>query len=322
MESKQPLVTMITYCYNGARFVSKYFDAILAQTYSNIELIFFNNGSEDETGNIAESYRDRLEQKGVKVNIIHYDENQSTCQLKQDAFKMMNGDYFFGCDSDDFIDPTYIEEMSGYLSENPDKGIVYCQLRVIKESTGELLSISKMEPRTEPKAAFMDILTGYNINFTAISYMMSRKHFERINPKKEIFISRFGENYQVQMPFLYHDLQGYVNKPLGQYTVRDDSYTGTLNIEKKIRAFKGQEESVMATLEQINPENCDYYKNFFLKRIRRERFMASMLGDDRSVAKECYRELKEIKGSTFKLNFYWCLYKLGIFKKLYHALKK
>ena len=319
---KQPLVTMITYCYNGARFVSKYFDAILAQTYSNIELIFFNNGSEDSTGQIAESYRDRLEQKGVQVNIIHYKENQSTCQLKQDAFKMMKGEYFFGCDSDDLIDPTYVEEMSKYLIDNPDKGIVYCQLRVIKESTGEQLSISKMLPRTESKQAFKDILTGYNINFTAISYMMSKKHFERINPKKEIFISRFGENYQVQMPFLYHDLQGYINKPLGQYTVRDDSYTGTLNVEKKVRAFKGQEESVLHTLQQICGDDYEGYKKFFLKRIRRERFMTAMFGDDKYVAKECRKELKEVQGFTFKLNLYWLLYKVGLFKKMYKTLKK
>ena len=321
-EIKQPLVTMITYCYNGARFVSKYFEAILAQTYSNIELIFFNNGSEDETGEIAESYREKLEQKGVQVKIIHYEENQCTCQLKQDAFKMMQGEYFFGCDSDDLIDPTYIEEMSRYLIEHPDKGIVYCQLRVIRESTGELLNIAKMQPREEPKQAFKDILTGYNVNFTAISYMMSRKHFEKINPQKEIFISRFGENYQVQMPFLYYDLQGYINKPLGQYTVRDDSYTGTLNIEKKVKAFKGQEESVIATLRQIQPENYDFYEKFFLRRIRRERFMTAMLGNDNVIAQECHIELKEVKGCTAKLKFYWVLYKLGVFKKIYSALKK
>jgi hypothetical protein len=152
--------------------------------------------------------------------------------------------------------------------------------------------------------------------------MMSAKHFEKINPKKEIFISRFGENYQVQMPFLYHDLQGYIHKPLGQYTVRDDSYSGTLDIDKKIRALKGQEESVIATLNQINPENYDYYKNFFLKRIRRERFMSAMLGNDRSIAKESYRELKQIKATSLKLNIYWVLYKLGLFKKIYSRLKK
>lgn len=322
LETNKPLVTMITYCYNGERFVSKYFDAILAQTYSNIELIFFNNGSTDSTGAIAESYRDRLAEKGIEVNIIHYTENQSTCQLKQDAFRMMKGEYFFGCDSDDFMDPTYVEEMSQYLLNNPDKGIVYCQLRAVKESTGELLRIYKMEPRSEPKQAFMDILTGYNINFTAISYMMSKKIFEKINPKKEIFISRFGENYQVQMPFLYHDLQGYICKPLGQYTVRDDSYSAGLNIEKKIRAFKGQEESVLATLNQINPDNYEYYKNFFLRRIRKERFITAILGKDKAIAKECRKELKDVNGLSFKLKVYWILYKLGMFRKIYLSLKK
>ena len=98
-----PLVSMITYCYNGERFVSKYFDAVLAQDYDNIELIFFNNGSMDRTGEIAEEYKVKLEARGIITHIIHYKENQCTCQLKQDAFHMMKGEYFFGCDSDDLI---------------------------------------------------------------------------------------------------------------------------------------------------------------------------------------------------------------------------
>ena len=57
MGGKSPLVSMITYCFNGERFVSKYFDAILAQNYDNVELIFYNNGSKDRTGEIAESYK-------------------------------------------------------------------------------------------------------------------------------------------------------------------------------------------------------------------------------------------------------------------------
>ena len=259
---RQPLVTMITYCYNGGRFVSNYFDAILAQTYSNIELIFFDNGSEDNTLEIAESYRERLEQKGVIVNIIHYDENQSTCMLKQRAFKEMKGEYFFGCDSDDYIDPTYIEEMSQYLINNSDKGIVYCQLRVVEEETGEVKSIMKMVPRYEDKEAFTDILLSRNINFTAISYMMSKKHLDIINPERKIHISMYGENYQVQMPFLYHNLQGYIEKPLGQYTVRRDSYSGTLDANKHVRALKGQEESVLATFDQMNMPDREYFEKY------------------------------------------------------------
>lgn len=307
----KPLVSMITYCYNGERFVSKYFEAILAQTYTNIELFFFNNGSEDKTGDIAESYRERLEQKGIDVHIIHYKENQSTCLLKQNAFHMMRGEFFFGCDSDDLIDPTYVEEMSDYLVTHPDKGIVYCQLRVIKEETGEEIGVMKMIPRDGRKKAFEDILQGSNINFSAISYMMSRKHFEKINPSKNIYISRYGENYQIQIPFLYHGLQGYIEKPLGQYTVRHDSYTGTFTLEKKYVAYQGQEEAVIATLDQIQAE--EKYKQFYLARERRERFYVALsLGDPQKV-EETRNGLKEIRSLSCKEQMSYLLFKLHLF---------
>ena len=279
MGKEDSLVSMITYCFNGERFVHKYFEAVLAQDYRNIELIFFNNGSTDRTGEIAEEYKPKLEAKGYEVHIIHYKENQSTCQLKQDAFHMMKGDYFFGCDSDDLIDPDYVSTMAGYLQRHPEKGIVYCQLRVVEEDTGILMSIDRMIPRYRDREAFIDILNGVNINFTAISYMMSRKHFEKVNPEKKIYISRYGENYQIQIPFLYNNLQGYIERPLGQYTVRKDSYTGTLTTEKKVTALKGQEKSVLFTLRQINAEK-KYYR-LFIARIRRDRFYTALHGKDR-----------------------------------------
>ena len=310
---KKPLVSMITYCYNGERFVSNYFEAILSQTYNNIELIFFDNGSEDKTLQIAESYRKKLEDKGIIVNIIHYDENQSTCMLKQKAFQEMKGEYFFGCDSDDYIDPTYVEEMVAFLLENPEKGIVYCQLRMVEEETGNIINIMKMQPRNKPKEAFVDILMSRNINYTAISYMMSAKHFDKINPSRSIHISRYGENYQVQMPFLYHDLQGYIEKPLGQYTVRKDSYSGTLDHNKKVIALKGQEESVLATFDQLDMPDREYYKKLYLTRNRRDRFMVSLYLDDRNTVDECYKELKEIAKIDFKVSLYYALYNARVF---------
>ena len=312
--SMRPLVSMITYCFNGERFVSKYFDAILSQDYDNIELIFFNNGSIDKTGEIAEEYELKLEARGIKTQIIHYRENQSTCKLKQDAFQIMQGDYFFGCDSDDLIDPDYISTMVDYLETHPEKGIVFCQLRVIEEDTGKQRSIMKMIPRTGDKEAFMDILNGTNINFTAISYMMSREWFEKINPEKKIYISMYGENYQIQIPFLYYNLQGYIEKPLGQYTIRSDSYSSTLDVEKKIRALKGQEESVLATLDQIGAER--EYKEYFLKRIRRDRYYTSLLGENNETAQESYDEYRAVQDLGFKDRIGWGLYRMGFYKTI------
>lgn len=312
----QPLVSMITYCYNGERFVHKYFEAVLAQTYRNLELIFFNNGSEDRTGEIAEAYRKKLEARGISVQLIHYEKNQNTCELKQKGFTLMHGEYFFGCDSDDLIHPTYVEEMAGYLQAHPEKGIVFCQLQVIQEETGESLGISKAIPSREPRSAFLDMLNGRNCMFTAISYMMSRTQYERINPGMRFYISKYGENYQIQLPFLYHDLQGFVEKPLGDYSVRRDSYTGKLKKapQKQLDAYRGQEEAILATLDSLGGKELEEYRLIAQRRLRRDRFYAAVALGDPQVRKACYRDLRQVGGGTFKEALVECM--PGLYRKL------
>lgn len=290
-----PLVSMITYCYNGARFVHKYFDALLAQSYQNIELFFFDNGSADNTWEIAESYRERLLERGIIVNYIRNETNQLTCACKQYAISKMSGKYFFGVDSDDIIYPDYIEEMVSYLENHPDKGLVFCTLNVVREETGEKICTMQAKPQQRPLQAFEDILLGLNTTFTAISYMMSSDHFQRINPSREIFLSQYGENYQLLMPFLYHNIQGYLDKILGQYTVRSDSYSSQLKLDKKLAALKGQELSIFATLEQIQPERIDYHKSMAARRLRHECFHVALKIKDSMTIAECYQELAQYR---------------------------
>lgn len=301
-KSQQPLVSMITYCYNGERFVHKYFEAILAQSYQNIELIFFNNGSEDKTGKITEEYKRKLEARGIQVQLIHFEKNQNTCELKQKGFELMHGEYFFGCDSDDLIHPTYIEEMAGYLINHPEKGIVFCALDVIQEETGEKIGTERRIPQTTSRGAFVDMLYARNTIFTAISYMMSREQYLRINGNFDFYISRYGENYQLQLPFLYYDLQGYIDKPLGDYTVRGDSYSGQLKRDyaKQVDSYKGQEITILETLKRINEEETKPYQIIAKKRLRRDRFYASLRLNDAALRQTCYEELREVGGLETK----------------------
>ena len=66
-----PLVTIITPCYNGEAFLDKYFASILAQTYDRLELIFVNDGSTDRTEEIALSYRQALEDRGIVFKYLY-----------------------------------------------------------------------------------------------------------------------------------------------------------------------------------------------------------------------------------------------------------
>ena len=302
MEEQLPLVSIITYCYNGANFVSRFFEGVLSQTYQNIELIFIDNGSDDGTSDVAMQYIPKLEARGVAVQFIRFETNQSTCAMKQLGFQKMHGEFFCGCDSDDVMHSNYLEEMSGYLRSHPEKGIVFCWLNSINELTGDITGVMKTVIKNEPKAAFLDMIHARNTIFTPLCYMMSRKQFLKVNPEMTIYISKYGENYQVQLPFLYYDLQGYIERPLGDYYVRINSYSGQMKDDpmKQFLAFKGQEIAILATLDQIQPENLEDFKTIVKKRLRRDRFYASLYLKDKNKHRMTYEELKEVHGTRIK----------------------
>ena len=57
---KKPLVSIIMNCYNSERFLKEAIDSVYAQTYSNWEIIFWDNASTDDSATIANSYDERL----------------------------------------------------------------------------------------------------------------------------------------------------------------------------------------------------------------------------------------------------------------------
>ena len=57
---KLPLVSIIMTCFNGEEFLEKAIQSILNQTYSNWELIFFDNNSNDSSKKILEKFKEGL----------------------------------------------------------------------------------------------------------------------------------------------------------------------------------------------------------------------------------------------------------------------
>lgn len=61
------LVTVIVACYNGERFIKQCFDCILRQTYKNIEVVFGDDGSEDNSFEYAKSFAPDLAEHGIPL---------------------------------------------------------------------------------------------------------------------------------------------------------------------------------------------------------------------------------------------------------------
>ena len=71
LEKENPLVSIITPCYNGENVMHRLLDSILSQTYSNIEFILINDGSTDHSEEIWYQYEKKFNEKGIKTIYIH-----------------------------------------------------------------------------------------------------------------------------------------------------------------------------------------------------------------------------------------------------------
>ena len=293
-QTGHPLVSMITYCFNGERFIRTYFEALLAQTYTELEFFFYNNGSVDATGAIAEEYRPRLEEKFRAVHIEHYEENQPTVSLKNKALSQLSGKYFFGVDSDDIMTPDHVEKMVSYMEEHPETDLVFCKLHILNEDTGKHTGIMEVRPRETAKEHFLDCLFSRNMVYTPIAYMIRTEGFLRANHKLEIYVTRYGENYQLLLPLLYYKKPGLIDEPLGEYLVRGDSYTSNLkDYSKLLTALENQIVTIDKTLEQMQIPDEETYRKMSEKRLRNDCLNVAIASGNRKFMKEQLRKAKK-----------------------------
>lgn len=68
----QPKVSVITACYNGARFINDWADSLLRQTWDNVEIFFVNDGSTDDSEAKFFAIRSKLETRDLYEHSNRY----------------------------------------------------------------------------------------------------------------------------------------------------------------------------------------------------------------------------------------------------------
>ncbi len=122
MMDKHPLVSIITPCYNQAKYLTETVESALESTYRPLEILIINDGSTDESAEVAEA----LSQKHPEVQSINQ-ENAGAPAARNKGISKARGKYILPLDGDDLIAPEYIEKAVEQLEENPNYKVVYCE---------------------------------------------------------------------------------------------------------------------------------------------------------------------------------------------------
>jgi len=171
----EKLVSIITPCYNGEKYLEDFLDSLLAQTYNNIEFIFIDDGSKDATKNILFSYQEKFRKKGIHL-IYLYQRNQGQAAALNVGLKHFKGEYLTWPDSDDIMHEDNIRLKVKFLGENTDCKMVLCESPIL----GKHLTILKIRRRIPPKddsTLFRDIITENNVSFAGGAFMFDSEAF-------------------------------------------------------------------------------------------------------------------------------------------------
>ena len=109
-------VSIIVPVYQVEIYLRQCIDSILAQTFTDFELILVDDGSKDKSGEICDEYAG----KDGRVRVIHK-ENGGLSDARNAGLEQAAGEYFMFVDSDDYIAPTMIERLYNSIqSESAD----------------------------------------------------------------------------------------------------------------------------------------------------------------------------------------------------------
>lgn len=125
------MVSVIMPCYNDGAYIEESIRSVWAQTYQNLELIVIDDGSDDKK--TLDILKDIAENERCKV--LHGNHGGPSA-ARNYGIKQACGKYILPLDSDDTIEPTYIEKAVHAIEEKPERGVVYCYADLFGEATG------------------------------------------------------------------------------------------------------------------------------------------------------------------------------------------
>lgn len=165
---ENPLVSVIVPCYNHGEYLLEALSSLLAQTYINWECVIVNDGSTDNTEEIAMDYCN----KDSRFRYL-YQSNSGVSEARNNGIKESSGEYVLPLDGDDFINKEFIDVAVSCFQGDDSLKLVYPRVELFgvenrawdlpPYSFNELLFQNMIVCSAMYKRADYDKTTGYNI---------------------------------------------------------------------------------------------------------------------------------------------------------------
>jgi len=118
-----PLVSVLMTAYNREKYIAQAIESVIAQTFTDLELVIVDDGSKDQSHEIALGYA----KKDSRIHVYRNERNLTDYHNRNRAAELARGQFLKYLDSDDMLYPHGLEVMVGSMEEYPKAGLGLCQ---------------------------------------------------------------------------------------------------------------------------------------------------------------------------------------------------
>lgn len=210
--------------YNKALYVNKAISTVLAQTFPDYELIIVDDGSKDNSAEMAAKAID-----GHKHCRLIKQKNQGVSVARNNGVAASQGEYLCFLDADDWWEPTFLEEMARLIAEFPDAGIYGTNYTIINE-TKHKTRVAQIGVENGFEKGYINYCQAYAktlyMPLWTGAVCIPRQIFEKMNgfPKG----IKLGEDFLLWIRIALKYKVAFLNKPLSFYNQDvDAAFSGT-----------------------------------------------------------------------------------------------
>jgi glycosyltransferase involved in cell wall biosynthesis len=245
---ENPFISVVLPVYNAALYLDEAIQSILNQTFTDFELLIFNDASTDDSDKIIRSYSDS------RIIYEKMDSHSGLVLLLNKGLEQAKGKYIARMDADDICMPTRFEEQVAFMESNPIVGICGTWF----ENFGKLSGIVK-QPILEEEVQ-LSFFSGTPLGHPTV--MMRRSMLEQFHLRyNNDFL--YNEDYELFERASAHFAIINIPKVLLQYRKHSTQITSLKWQHQYFLTGKVQARRFLRTLHDVNANDIKWMEDFF-----------------------------------------------------------